>query len=39
MESPHLRLVEGTSALAATAQIEAEFAKDRWDVRNIPGLR
>ncbi len=39
MESTHLRLVEETSALIVTTQIEAEFAKDRWDARNIPGLR
>jgi integrase len=39
VESTHLRLVEGTSALASTAHIEAEFANDRWDGRNIPGLR
>ncbi len=39
MESTHLRLVDGASALVPTAQIEAEFAKDRWDARNIPGLR
>ncbi len=39
METPSLRLVDGTSALAPSSQFEAEFAKDRWDARNIPGLR
>jgi integrase len=32
-------LVEGTSALSLSASLEAEFVKDRWDARNIPGLR
>ncbi len=31
--------VQGTAALALTPSLEAEFAKDSWDVRNIPGLR
>ncbi len=39
METRSLRLVDGTSALAPTSALEAEFAKDRWDARNIPGLR
>jgi site-specific recombinase XerD len=33
------RQVNGTSALASTSPFEAEFAKDRWDAHNIPGLR
>ena len=37
MESTHMRRVDGTSALALTAPLEGEFAKDRWDVRNISG--
>jgi integrase len=39
MESTMLTLVDGTSALAPRAQLEAELLKDRWDARNIPGLR
>ncbi len=31
--------VAGTAALALTALVEAEFAKDVWDVRQIPGAR
>ena len=37
MES--MRLVDGSLALAPTDQQTAEFARDRWDIRNIPGLR
>lgn len=33
------RLADGTSALASSSLFEAEFAKDRWDAHNIPGLR
>jgi site-specific recombinase XerD len=39
MEIPSFRLVDGTSALASSCAFEAELAKDRWDARNIPGLR
>ncbi len=39
METPSFRLVDGTSALASSSPFEAEFAKDRWDAHNIPGLR
>jgi integrase len=39
MELLPLRLVHGTSVPAPSSQIEAEFAKDRWDARNIAGLR
>ncbi len=39
MQTPPLWLVDGTTVLSPAAQVEAEFAKDRWDARNIPGLR
>jgi integrase len=39
MERHSLTLVDGTSALSSSALLDAEFAKDRWDARNIPGLR
>ncbi len=39
METRSFRLVDGTSALASSSPFEAEFAKDRWDAHNIPGLR
>lgn len=39
MKTSMLTLVEGTSPLALSAQLEAELLKDRWDARNIPGLR
>jgi hypothetical protein len=39
METRFLRLVDGTSALSLSSSLEAEFAQDRWDARNIPGLR
>jgi integrase len=39
MARPLTRLIEGTGALAPLALLEDEFAKDRWDVRNIPGVR
>ncbi len=38
METHTLRLVDGTSALCVSSLLDAEFAKDRWDARNIPGL-
>ena len=38
METRSLRLIDGTAALSPVSQLEAEFAKDRWDARNIPGL-
>ncbi len=39
MKTSTLTLVDGTSALAPSAQLEAELLKDRWDARTIPGLR
>lgn len=39
METRSFRLVDGTSALVSPSPFEAEFAKDRWDAHNIPGLR
>jgi integrase len=39
MENYPLPFVNGTAALAPVSQLEAEFAKDRWDARNIPGLK
>src|SRR5712692_6718478 len=39
MEPSSFQLVDGTSAFASCAPFEAEFAKDRWDAHNIPGLR
>lgn len=39
METRSFRLVDGTSALVSGTPFEAEFAKDRWDAHNIPGLR
>jgi integrase len=36
--APHT-LIVGTAALSPSAPFEAEFAKDRWDARNIPGVR
>ncbi len=39
METRSFRLVEGTAALSPASLVEAEFAKDRWDARNIPGLQ
>src|SRR5712692_5365732 len=39
METRSFRLVDGTSALASSCAFEEEFAKDRWDAHNIPGLR
>ncbi len=39
MKKTDLSLVDGTSALSREEQVEAELAKDRWDARNIPGLR
>jgi len=35
----HVDLINGTSALIEPSQVQTEFAKDRWDARNIPGLR
>ncbi len=34
-----LTRVEGSSALSVAGSAEAEFAKDIWDVRNIPGAQ
>jgi integrase len=39
MKHTILTSVDGTSALASSTLLETEFAKDRWDARNIPGLR
>ncbi len=39
MEPLHFAGVDGTGALALRPGIEEEFAKDRWDARQIPGLR
>lgn len=39
MDTHALHLTDGTAALSPASQIEAEFAKDRWDARNIPGLQ
>src|SRR5260370_1618973 len=39
METSSFQLVDGTSALRSSSPFEAEFAKDRWDAHNIPGLR
>src|SRR5271169_3667604 len=38
METHTLHLVDGTSALSPSSLLDAEFVKDRWDARNIPGL-
>jgi hypothetical protein len=39
MKQPDIRPIEGTAALAPLEQATAEFAKDKWDARLIPGLR
>ena len=39
MESSSLKLIDATPVLSASEQLEEEFAKDRWDAHNIPGLR
>src|SRR5579863_936262 len=39
METRPFRLVDGTAARTAFSPFETEFAKDRWDAHNIPGLR
>jgi integrase len=39
MQTRSFRLIDGTSALESPPACEAEFAKDRWDAHNIPGLR
>ncbi len=39
MQTSALTCIAGTSALAHSTQLEAELLKDRWDARNIPGLR
>lgn len=39
MELLHFAGIDGTGALALPPVIEEEFAKDRWDARQIPGLR
>lgn len=38
MSNTQGKLVDGTSALSPVEQQLTEFAKDRWDIRNIPGL-
>jgi integrase len=38
MIEPLTTHIEGTSALLPATLLELEFAKDRWDARNIPGL-
>ena len=39
MEPSSFQLVDGALALASCTPFEEEFAKDRWDAHNIPGLR
>lgn len=39
MGNNSLTLIDNTTMLSPFALLEAEFAKDRWDARNIPGLR
>lgn len=39
MEPPSFQLIDGALALTSCTPFEAEFAKDRWDAHNIPGLR
>ena len=39
MQNAPMNLVDGSSALSFSDQLEAELARDRWDARNIPGLR
>ena len=39
MENTSLTPIDGTAALSPSASLEIEFARDRWDARNIPGLR
>jgi integrase len=39
MENTSLTPIDGTAALSPSASLEMEFARDRWDARNIPGLR
>src|SRR5260370_28402589 len=39
MQHPPMSLVDGSLAFSPSEQLEAELARDRWDARNIPGLR
>src|SRR5260370_32426905 len=39
MEMRALQLTSETSTNSFSSSLEAEFAKDRWDAHNIPGLR
>jgi integrase len=39
MQNIPTNLVDGSSALSPSEQLEAELARNRWDARNIPGLR
>lgn len=39
MENTSLTVIDETTELSSLTQLEREFAKDRWDARNIPGLR
>jgi hypothetical protein len=39
METASLTVIDETTELSSLEQLEMEFAKDRWDARNIPGLR
>jgi integrase len=39
MQNAPMDLTDGSSALSPSKQLEAELARDRWDARNIPGLR
>lgn len=39
MENTSLTPIDGTAALSPSASLEMELARDRWDARNIPGLR
>lgn len=39
METSPLWLIDGTTALSPASQLEAELVKDRWDARNIPGMK
>ena len=31
--------VHGTAVFTPSSQLEAVFTQDRWDARNIPGIR
>ncbi len=39
MQNVPMNLADGSSAFSLSEQLEAELARDRWDARNIPGLR